>query len=379
MAQDTLWDAFLSYASADSAFADDLYERLTKLGYRIFYDKNEIRPGDSIPVAIERGLENSRRHLLLISRHALSSEWVSLERRTVISRDPTNRENTFLPIMIEDVHSILPDSLRQFAMLDASQGLSDRVLGQIQLALGTPRKSKSRAPTELPETRKPLTIELSIDTDFESFTSSDQERLLCALEGLLDMSTGEIRITQKKQGSVRYRITLDPEQAARLFLAVQNGELDEFKIKEAEMDHTGSKVFIGHGRSPLWRELKDFIADRLRLEWDEFNREPTAGLTTSERLHEMLDQAAFAFLVMTAEDEHADTSLHARENVIHEVGLFQGRLGKRRAIVLLENGCTEFSNVAGLGQIRFPKGNISACFEEVRRVLERETIADIRS
>jgi predicted nucleotide-binding protein len=93
----------------------------------------------------------------------------------------------------------------------------------------------------------------------------------------------------------------------------------------------------------------------------------------------MLDQAAFAFLVMTAEDEHADTSLHARENVIHEVGLFQGRLGKRKAIILLEEGCSEFSNVIGLGQIRFPRGNISACFEEVRRVLERETISEIRS
>jgi hypothetical protein len=39
---------------------------------------------------------------------------------------------------------------------------------------------------------------------------------------------------------------------------------------------------------------------------------------------------------------------------------------------MLEEGCTEFSNVAGLGQIRFPRGNIAAAFEDVRRVLERE-------
>lgn len=76
---------------------------------------------------------------------------------------------------------------------------------------------------------------------------------------------------------------------------------------------------------------------------------------------------------MTAEDEMADGSLQARMNVIHEAGLFQGRLGFSRAIVMLEEGCTEFSNVAGLGQIRFPRGNIAAAaFEEVRRVLERE-------
>lgn len=86
----------------------------------------------------------------------------------------------------------------------------------------------------------------------------------------------------------------------------------------------------------------------------------------------MLDAAVFAFLVMTAEDEHADTTRHARENVIHEVGLFQGRLGFRRAIVLLEDGCSEFSNIQGLGQIRFPKGNIKAKSEEIRDVLKRE-------
>lgn len=77
---------------------------------------------------------------------------------------------------------------------------------------------------------------------------------------------------------------------------------------------------------------------------------------------------------MTAEDEHADATLHARENVIHKVGLFQGHLGPRKAIVLLETGCQEFSNIHGLSQLRFPKGHISAAFEEMRRVLERERI-----
>ena len=114
------------------------------------------------------------------------------------------------------------------------------------------------------------------------------------------------------------------------------------------------------------------------MEWDEYNRETVAGIHTTERLTDMLDSAAFAFLIMTAEDEHIDSSLHARENVIHELGLFQGKIGVRRAIILLEDGCQEFSNITGLGQIRFPKGSISACFEEVRRVLERETIVQPR-
>lgn len=136
----------------------------------------------------------------------------------------------------------------------------------------------------------------------------------------------------------------------------------------------GNNVFIGHGRSKLWKDLKDFIQDRLHLPWDEFNRIPIAGVTNIARLSEMLDNAAVAFLIMTGEDEQDGGKLHARLNVVHEAGLFQGRLGFERAIVLLEDGCEEFSNIQGLGQVRFPKGNIKACFEEIREILEREGI-----
>lgn len=134
----------------------------------------------------------------------------------------------------------------------------------------------------------------------------------------------------------------------------------------------GTNVFIGHGRSPIWRELKDFVEDRLRLPVDEFNRVPVARVTNIARLSEMMDAAAVALLVMTGEDEQPDGNLRARMNVVHEAGLFQGRLGFSRAIVLLEDGCEEFSNIAGLGQIRFPRGEIRSAFEEVREVLERE-------
>lgn len=133
-----------------------------------------------------------------------------------------------------------------------------------------------------------------------------------------------------------------------------------------------NRIFIGHGGSPLWRELKDHVKDELRLQPDEFNRVAIAGVSTADRLKQMLDDAAFAFLVLTAEDERSDGGMQARMNVIHEVGLFQGRLGFHRAIVLLEEGCAEFSNINGLGQLRFPKGKISAIFHDIDKLLVRE-------
>ena len=133
-----------------------------------------------------------------------------------------------------------------------------------------------------------------------------------------------------------------------------------------------TKIFIGHGRSAEWLKLRIFFSQTLGIPCDEFNIEPTAGLQTAHRIESMLASARMAFLVMTAEDQHADGTSHARENVVHEVGLFQATLGSRRAIVMLENGCSRFSNLDGLTTINFSPGDIMARSEEIRGVLTRE-------
>lgn len=152
--------------------------------------------------------------------------------------------------------------------------------------------------------------------------------------------------------------------------------IENLTKKEIAAERVGTNVFIGHGGSKVWRDLKDFVQDRLHLPYDEFNRVPVAGVANIARISQMLDSAAVAFIVLTAEDEQANGKMHARMNVIHEAGLFQGRLGFEKAILLLEEDCEEFSNVQGLGQIRFPTGDISAKFEDIRRVLEREGLVE---
>ena len=86
----------------------------------------------------------------------------------------------------------------------------------------------------------------------------------------------------------------------------------------------------------------------------------------------MLLRSSFAILVLTGEDEIVDGTLHARQNVIHETGLFQGRLGFSKAITLLEEGAEEFSNIHGIEQIRFSKGNIKETFGDVIATIKRE-------
>jgi hypothetical protein len=43
------------------------------------------------------------------------------------------------------------------------------------------------------------------------------------------------------------------------------------------------RIFLGHGRSSAWRELKDFLEDRVGIPTEEFNRVSPAGVATVSR------------------------------------------------------------------------------------------------
>lgn len=135
---------------------------------------------------------------------------------------------------------------------------------------------------------------------------------------------------------------------------------------------TVPRIFIGHGHSGLWRDLKDHLHERQGYDVEAFETGERAGHVVRDVLEGMLDSSAFALLVLTGEDEQADGELRPRENVVHEVGLFQGRLGFHRAIALVEEGVTPFSNLDGVLQLRFSRGNIKETYGDVLGVLRRE-------
>lgn len=131
-------------------------------------------------------------------------------------------------------------------------------------------------------------------------------------------------------------------------------------------------IFIGHGHSLLWRDLKDHLTEKHGYQVIAYEVGARAGHTIRDILEEMLRKSSFACLILTAEDETGDGKMRARQNIIHETGLFQGRLGFSRAIVLLEEGAEDFSNMNGIQRIRFASGNIKETYGEVLATLRRE-------
>jgi predicted nucleotide-binding protein len=131
-------------------------------------------------------------------------------------------------------------------------------------------------------------------------------------------------------------------------------------------------IFIGHGRDPSWRELKDHLSYQQGLTVQAYETGARAGHSIRDILEGLLSSSAFAIFVLAAEDEMADETLRARQNVVHEIGLFQGRLGWHRALLLVETDTDLFSNIDGIQEIRYPKGHIRETYGDVLATLRRE-------
>lgn len=123
MSQVFTHDVFLSHSSKDKPAVRELAERLKRDGLRVWLDEWEIEPGESIPPKIEQGLETSRTLVLVMSRNAFASDWVTLERHTALFRDPTNEQRRFIPLCLDDAP--INDALRQFAYVDWRKKAAD--------------------------------------------------------------------------------------------------------------------------------------------------------------------------------------------------------------------------------------------------------------
>lgn len=145
-----------------------------------------------------------------------------------------------------------------------------------------------------------------------------------------------------------------------------------FLPEKIEIEKKSPVVFIGHGRSRAWRDLKDHLQDQHGIEVVAYETGARAGHAIRDILEDLVRSSTFALLVLTAEDEQADRTIRARQNVVHETGLFQGALGFSRAIMLVEHGVADFSNVDGIQQIRFSSGNIRETFGDVLATIKRE-------
>ena len=193
MSEDFQYDVFLSHNKADKPSVRRLAKRLRKAGLRVWFDEWIIQPGDDIYLAIERGLEASRTLVLCLSPAALGSGWVTLERSTVLFRDPANVGRRFIPLLLADCK--LPDALRRYRYIDYSSELESAFRGLLD-ACGRdgscPAARKTHAEAE---------------SESDKFTVSIQNHMGTVHRCVERLTQDQYRIIQQLRGQRRVRIS----------------------------------------------------------------------------------------------------------------------------------------------------------------------------
>ena len=144
-------------------------------------------------------------------------------------------------------------------------------------------------------------------------------------------------------------------------------EIDHHTDNTEPLTH---RIFISHGRSSDWREVQAYIEKDLNIETLELAQRPNQGRTVLQKLKEESDKCCFAVVLMTGDDDLGGGAPRARENVLHEIGFFQGKFGLDNVCLLYEEGTNIPSNIHGLVYIPFPKGLVSAGFGVLARELK---------
>jgi hypothetical protein len=93
---------FISHASADKAFADKLVADLAAHSIPVWYDKFELRIGESVPEAINAGLSTSKYFAIVLSRASVASVWVREELNAALMTQVAQGGTFIVPLLIED-------------------------------------------------------------------------------------------------------------------------------------------------------------------------------------------------------------------------------------------------------------------------------------
>jgi predicted nucleotide-binding protein len=116
------YDIFVSYAKEDSAFARQLVEALRARKISVWYDRGELRFGDSILREVEDGLEHSDCFVLLLSPESVKKPWTQFETGVALGRGGKGR---IFPIFLKHFDPMelthLAPSVRSVAGLDAEK------------------------------------------------------------------------------------------------------------------------------------------------------------------------------------------------------------------------------------------------------------------
>ena len=109
--------AFLSHSSADKPLAATIYRSLRDEAVAVWFDRLELRPGDSLLKKIADGISGSDYLLALVTDNSKSSAWVEKEITIALTQEINGKGPKVIPLLLKgcdiptilDVHFVNPE------------------------------------------------------------------------------------------------------------------------------------------------------------------------------------------------------------------------------------------------------------------------------
>ena len=95
-------DCFISFSSADQAFADRLYDDLQAAGVRCWYAPKHLAVGAKTRQGLVDAVRANERLIVVLSRHSIASSWVETEVETAFEEERARGRTVLLPVRIDD-------------------------------------------------------------------------------------------------------------------------------------------------------------------------------------------------------------------------------------------------------------------------------------
>ena len=238
-------------------------------------------------------------------------------------------------------------------------------------------------------------IEVAINRDFDAFNDKERDALLKAINELLNTSS-DIKLSSIKKGSVRFTLQINAKQAEQLLWAIKAGELAKLDVVDAAINSQiradnlcrRPTVFIGSSKEGL------NIAEALQANMDEYCEATVwsqgafgLGEGNLEALVRLKNEFDFAILVLTPDDlsiSRGKRSHSPRDNVLFELGLFIGSLGRERTFAIYDRTApmklpSDLAGVSLITYIPHSTGNLQSalggsCFRLKQAILGMEKI-----
>lgn len=375
---------FLSYSIHDKEYANKIIELLHSIKSESkieIQNSGEIEIGEDWSKKIKRMIDSSDVILILLSPDLLASDYInSIEIRKAISLNNAGA-SIVIPIIVrpckwrESQLSGLQVFPRDTMPISEAQNLKqvyDELVENLRMVINTS--------SPIHGIEDELSIEIKVNADFDKFSKKDANSLVKKIKETLALNNAP-KVLNVKKGSVKINLELKKEDIEILYDAVAKGQFHNLDIISAEFSYSESKetiniakdlrprVFIGSSSEGLE------VAEAIQLNLDNLCEVTVwsqgvfgLGDGTLETLVASLKRFDFAIMVLTPDDltySRDRLKESPRDNVLFELGLFMGHLGRHRTFIVF-NRTSDMklpSDLAGVSMATFQphsSGNLEA-------------------